>query len=246
MQACVVSESDPRRVLLLAPMRSELQPIVRELSMGAPSGDPAIHRGKVGDTEVLATTIGVGPAAAARTTASLLLAETVDHVVVCGIAGAVGPDMRIGEVIVPGVVIDGSTGRSLTPDPLGAVKPSGAILTVGELVIDPTEVGKLEQDGVVALDMESSAVGIVCRRLGVPWTVFRSISDRAGDGMVDDMVLGMLNENGSANVGAAIRLVLLHPGRIPGLIRLARDSGVAARAAAKAAVTAVTAPTQRA
>jgi adenosylhomocysteine nucleosidase len=91
----------------------------------------------------------------------------------------------------------------------------------------------------VALDMESSAVGEVCTRLGYSWTVFRSISDRAGDGGIDASVLTLLNEDGSTNVWAALRLVVGHPARIPTLMRLAKDSSVAAGAAASAAIAAL-------
>jgi hypothetical protein len=87
--------------------------------------------------------------------------------------------------------------------------------------------------------MESSAVGEVCGRLGYRWSVFRSISDNAGDGAVDESVLGLLRKNGSVDVRAAIRLILMHPGRLPRLARLAKDSSIAARAAAKAAIDAI-------
>jgi nucleoside phosphorylase len=232
----------PSRVLMLAPMRSELQPIVRLLSLKRPTPKESVfYTGRVGGADIWATTIGVGPVVAARTTAKLLSQVSVDHVIVCGIAGAVVSSQQIGSLVVPDLVVDAATRAEFRPDVLGGTPAGGTILTVGELVLDPGELDRLVADGVTALDMESAAVGEVCCRLGCRWTVFRSISDRAHDGIVDESVLGLLNEDGSANVGAAARLILRHPSRVPRLARLAKDSATAARTAAKAAIAALSA-----
>ena len=158
--------------------------------------------------------VGVGPEAAGRATEQILSTVSVDHVVVCGIAGGVGPHREIGSMVVPDVVIDGTTRTEFRPDGLKGVPPLGSILTVGELVLDNEDLDRLAAEGIVAVDMESSAVGEVCSRLGYPWSVFRSISDNAGDGGVDESVLGLLREDGSVDVRAAIRLILMHPGRL--------------------------------
>lgn len=227
---------------MLAPMRSELQPIVRSLSLKrSEKGGTSLYKGRVGLTEVSATTIGVGPVVAARTTEKILSEVPVDHVIVCGIAGGVTQDQQIGSLVVPDLVIDGTTRAEFRPDALAGVSAKGTILTVGELVLDHDELDRLVADGIVALDMESAVVGAVCSRLGLRWTVFRSISDRAHDGVVDDSVLGLLNEDGSANLAAAVRLILRNPRQVPRLVKLAKDSSTAARAAAKAAIAAISA-----
>jgi len=239
-QALQVTSDPSSRVLLLAPMRSELRPVIRLLALkrSDSKGEP-FYAGHRDGTDILATTIGVGPEAAARATDEILSRVPVDHVIVCGIAGAVRSDQQIGSLIVPQVVIDGTTRTRFEPDAFRGVVRKGTVLTVGELVLDKDRLDRLEADGVEALDMESAAVGEVCLAHGVTWTVFRAISDRARDGAVDDSVLGLLNEDGTTNVRAAVRLVLRHPMRVPGLVRLALDSVNAARAAARAAVAAI-------
>lgn len=256
-----MSTDSPTRVLLLAPMRSELNPIIRLLSLkrsarGSTSVySSSVYTGRAGRTEVIATTIGVGPVAARRTTERILSGlstegaadravdrvadRAVDHVIVCGIAGGVGRDRQIGSLVVPDLVVDGSTRAAFRPDILSGMSPNGTILTVGELVLGEGDLDRLAAEGIAALDMESAAVGEVCSRLGYRWSVFRSISDNAHEGSVDESVLGLLREDGSVDVGAAIRLILLHPRRLPGLVRLAKDSSIAARAAAKAAIGAI-------
>jgi adenosylhomocysteine nucleosidase len=234
-----VTAGSPLRVLLLAPMRSELRPIVKKLSLKASRvPDDTVYEGRAGTVGVVAAAVGVGPVVAARTTERLLGSGSFDHVVVSGIAGAIGRDLSIGDLVVPEVVIDARTRIEYRPTPMAGVELKGTVLTTAELITDESEVEALRRSGVGAVEMEGSGVGEVCTRLGIPWTVFRSISDRADEGVVDDSVLSLLNEDGSTNVGAALRLMLTRPGRLPGLMGLARDSAKAAGAAATAAVAA--------
>jgi adenosylhomocysteine nucleosidase len=223
-------------------MRSELRPIVKKLSLkraaATASGD-TLYEGRAGAVEVVAATIGVGPRVAARTTERLLGASgSFDHVVVSGIAGAIGRGLAIGDIIVAEKVVDAATKAEYRPSQMAGVELKGTILTTADLITDPDAVEGLRRSGVEAVEMEGAGVAEVCTRLGIPWTVFRSISDRADEGVVDDSVLSLLNEDGSTNASAAVRLILTRPQRLPGLVALARDSGRAATAAAAAAIAA--------
>jgi adenosylhomocysteine nucleosidase len=230
-----VANDSPSKVLILAPMRSELNPIVRTLSLRRQRRDGVdLFTGRLGRVEVSATTIGVGPAAAARSTERALDAVSVDHVVVCGIAGALRPESKIGELIVPDLVIDGATRAEYRPSGWSGVELRGTLMTVGELITDGPVIDDLRESGVEGLEMEAAAVAEVCASRGRPWTVFRSYSDRVQDAVVDTSVLSLLNEDGSTKPLSAAWLVVSRPQRLPGLVRLARDSGTAARSAAGA------------
>ncbi|MEZ5206711.1 MAG: hypothetical protein R2690_06960 [Acidimicrobiales bacterium] len=74
----------------------------------------------------------------------------------------------------------------------------------------------------MAVDMETAAIALVAAARGVPWSVLRAISDRAGDPLVDDELLAMTRADGSADIGATARYLIRHPGRIPHLARLGR------------------------
>jgi hypothetical protein len=91
----------------------------------------------------------------------------------------------------------------------------------------------------VALDMETAAVAAACEARDVPWTVVRAISDRATDGSVDDEVFHLSRQDGTPDPMAVLRYVVRHPGRVPGLARMARGAGLATARAATAAVAAV-------
>jgi adenosylhomocysteine nucleosidase len=234
------------RIALLAPMPSELRPLVKRLSLrrwtgGAPGGPGGAHEGKVyegsiGGAPVIATTTGMGTAAAAEAARRILDGHEVDHVVVVGIAGGIDDRLKIGDVVVPRVVVDAATGAELMPHRLGRAAGEGGLHTSDEFIVDPERVEALRAAGIVALDMETAAIGVVCDERGCPWSVFRAISDRASDGLADEEVFHLARPDGSPNLPAVARLVARQPSRIPGLLRLGRDARTATRSAAAAAI----------
>ena len=230
--------SAPRRIGVLAPMPSELKPFAKAVGLTARPDDRRLREGRIGDTPVVATLSGMGTAGAAEAAARLLDAGA-EHVVVIGIAGGLVASVPIGEVLVPEVVIDGDDGGEYRPVPLGNSTPAGRLCTSNTFTTDPVRIAALVADGVVAVDMETAAVGRVCETRGVPWSVFRSISDKPSDGMVDESLFALANPDGSPNLGASLRYVARRPWKIPMLLRVARDAGVATKAAATAAITAI-------
>ena len=92
--------------------------------------------------------------------------------------------------------------------------------------------------GVVGLDMETAAVAAVCERRECEWSVVRSISDRPGE--VPAGVLDLAGADGTPNLGKAVTFMVTRPWKVPGLVRLARNSQRAANRAAAAAVVACT------
>jgi nucleoside phosphorylase len=108
--------------------------------------------------------------------------------------------------------------------------------TTDGLITDIDVISDLRAKGVVSLDMETAAIAEVCEQRGVPWSVFRVISDRATDGSIDDEVFALSNADGTANSRAVARYFLRHPGRLPQMARLARGARLATETAADAAI----------
>jgi adenosylhomocysteine nucleosidase len=229
------------RIALLAPMGSELRPLLKRLPLQrTEAGRPPVYEGAHGDVEIVATTTSMGTVAAAAAAERVLDTRTIDRVVVVGIAGGVDPGFSIGDVFVPTVVIDGATGTEYTPHPFGDLEPRGKLSTSDEFIVDDTRLARMAADGIVAVDMETSAVAAVCERRGTPWSVFRAISDRAHEGDVE--MLNMAHPDGSPNARAALRYIVRHPGKLPFLLRLAQGATKAADAAADACVRACSQP----
>ena len=217
-------------------MPAEVKPLVRTLRLErGPIGAGQGWVGRLGGRRVLAVVSGMGTELAGATTRRLLDAEEVSLVVVVGISGGVDDVTPIGTVIRPEVVIDEATGREVHPLALGGA-PRGALWTT-DVLTPAEELVALRARGVVALDMETAAVGAVCEERGVAWTALRALSDRPGD-QVDDEVFALSNRDGTPNLGRVVRYVARHPGRVPALARLGRNLKVATERAADAAVSA--------
>jgi len=229
-----------RRIAILAPMRHELRPLVRPLSLRQDRPGPdALYSGAVGRVEIVAGITQMGTLAAARAAARVLDSGAIDHLLVVGIAGGIGASVAIGELVVPELVIDLSTGAQHQPARFGDAVPRGTLVTSDGLLQDRDAFARLEARGVIAIDMETSAIAAVCERRGCPWSVLRAISDRAGDPAIDSAVFGLAGPDGGPNLPAIARFVLTRPWRLPKLARLARDMRIATQVAASAAVSAL-------
>jgi adenosylhomocysteine nucleosidase len=227
--------TDPMRVAFLAPMQSELRPLVKKLSLQRSDGEEAVvYTGTAGNIEVVATLTGIGMRPAAAAAERVLRSGRIDHLIVAGIAGGVAPHSDVGDLIVPEVVVNGHTGTEHRPVPLGAAVPLGTLVSSDDFTSAADDVARASRDGITAMDMETAAVAAVCEEHGCPWSVFRAISDMAGD--TDEAVLALANPDGSPNLGAAARYLIPRPWKIPKLTRLARDAQAAADAAADAAI----------
>jgi adenosylhomocysteine nucleosidase len=221
-----------RRVGMLAPMQPELQPIVRRLGM---EGDGSLYRGRAGAIEVIAMLTTIGMQAGAQA-AERILEHEVDLVMVVGIAGGVDRSVAIGDVIVPELVIDRATGGQFRPAPVGSIVPRGTLSCGDELITGEGELNRMAARGVVAVDMETAAVAAVCEAAQCPWSVFRGISDYAGEGLVDDAVFAMTRPDGTADPDVIARYLQENPDRKEVLARLAHDANLATEAAAAAAI----------
>lgn len=217
---------------MLAPMQPELQPIVRKLGL---EGDASLYRGRAGAIEVVAMLTTIGMAAGAQA-AQRILEHEVDWVMVVGIAGGVDVSVPIGTVIVPEVVIDRATEQQFRPAFAGSIAPRGTLSCGDELITGPDELNAMAARGVVAVDMETAAVAAVCEAAGCPWSVFRGISDYAGEGLVDDAIFAMTRPDGTADPDVIGRYLEENPERREVLVRLAHDTHLATEAAATAAI----------
>lgn len=156
------------RVGVLTPMPSELRPVVKAMTL-TPRGDGA-YVGTVGVVDVVAMRTGMGLARATDAVTRLLDREAVDHVMVVGIAGGIGAT-RVGDIVCPAIVVDGSTRVTFTATPIGPV--DGTISSSDEFVVDPARLDALVQAGVRAVDMETSSIAAVCVARGCAWPAVR-------------------------------------------------------------------------
>lgn len=234
--------SGARHVVVLAPMPLEMEAIVAAFGL-TPTGDGGVTSatGRVGRSDVTAIHIGMGPSATRQATSRLFDRTArghgpVDHVMIAGICGGLDPDVVVGTVINPEVVIEHTSGLTYRHEPPGDGAQAGKLVTTEGVSFDRALSQRFLKDGCIGVDMESSAVAEVCEAQGCPWSVYRCISDRAFDGLLDERIVALTNPDGSPDSAGIERLIAGEPELVEKLTRLAHDTTLAARLAAEAAV----------
>jgi len=224
-------------IAFICAMPMELEPLVRKLELEESTlGDLTAHSATIGDRHVVAIVTGMGTELATVGTTRLLDAMEVERVVVVGITGALENETPIGTLILPEIVVNGATGDEFRPAPLGKGTPAGRMWTSETFNNDLDHIAALRARGVVSLDMETAAIAALCEERGIPWSVFRVISDRATDGSVDEEVFRLSNMDGSPNNEAIERFFAEHPERVEAMARLAEGALLGAETAADAAI----------
>jgi len=229
-----------KRVAFVCAMPMEIKPLKRRLSLETTViGGLEVYAGSLGDCPVVAIVTGIGSELATKGVERLLEAVDIKHVVVVGITGAVDSETPIGALVVPTVVVNGTTGDKFRPTQLGEGTPRGTMGTSDELITDLEVIARLRADGVTSLDMETAVIAAICQERNIPWSVFRAISDRATEVSLDEEIFGLINRDGTFKVKQVGAFIVKHPGRLPALARMARDAKLAAEHAAAAAIKAV-------
>jgi len=220
-------------------MPIELAPLVAKRSLVETdiNGVP-VHSGAIDGRDVVAIVTGMGIDFATAGTGRLLDAVTPRWVLVVGITGALESETPIGTLVNPETVVNSITGREFRPSPLIEGEPAGKMWTSNGLTSQSADLEGLRARGVISLDMETAAIAELCEARGIPWTVFRVISDRANDGTVDDDVFHLSNMDGTPNPEAIKRYIAEHPERVPVLAQMAEDAKLATHTAVDAAVAA--------
>ena len=228
-------------VAFIFAMPMEMTPLTKKLGLRKERiSGVDLHTGALGERKVVATVTGMGTELASKGTERLLGAVTPDRVVVVGITGAVDEDTPIGHLINPERVVHSETGAEHTPTFLTDEPASGTLWTTNRMTT-PEELPDLRARGVIALDMETAAIADLCEQRGIPWSVFRAISDRATDATLDDEVFKMSNQDGTPNPRRIARYLVKHPFTIPSLARLAKGANLARNTAVDAALAAINA-----
>jgi nucleoside phosphorylase len=236
------NESSSRRVVILAPMPLEMNAIVTAFGLSPTSdAEGAPWTGRVGNSNVTAIHIGMGPSLT-RAATSRLFDETVhghmpvDHVMIAGICGGLDPDLEVGSLINPKTIIEYNSGATYRHNPPGDVPQAGKLMTTEGATLDTVLSQRFFEEGCLGVDMESSAVAEVCEAWACPWSVYRCIGDRYFDGLLDERIIAATNPDGSGNMAEIGRLIDAESQLAVNLERLSRDTTLAARLAAEAAV----------
>ncbi|WP_066827101.1 phosphorylase family protein [Sphingomonas mali] len=142
----------------------------------------------------------------------------------CGIAGALAPSLRPGDVVIDGDAVVAERLAEAVPH-----AHRGGIVGNDAIVATAREKRLLsERTGALAVDMESHVAARVALRKGLPFAALRIISDRAEDDLPPAALVGMRPDGGMA-LGAVLASLSRAPRQLPPLIRTGRQADQAFR-----------------
>lgn len=161
----------------------------------------------------------------------LVVGPKTTGIISIGIAGALAPGLRVGDVVIAERVVTANeifeTDGKWTARLAGALPDAhiGAILGRGA-VADSVEVKAAlhEASGAIAVDMESHLAARAAH--GLPFAALRVISD-AADHALPPAALVAMRPDGSIALGRVLGEVARRPGQISALIRTGRESAKA-------------------
>jgi purine-nucleoside phosphorylase len=149
-----------------------------------------------------------------------------------GVAGALDPDLRVGDTFLPSLVIEFRTQVEYAVR-LPAFCPPGArrgrLLTVDTVIQDADSKADLHDSGAEAVDMEASAVAAEAEARGLPFYCVRAISDDAETSFPLDFNRAR-RRDGTFSGWELMAQAALEPSSLKELWALRRDAEVAFQA----------------
>jgi adenosylhomocysteine nucleosidase len=170
---------------------------------------------------------GMGTANAERSVRKALAEIRPARVFTCGFAGALAPELHVGDVVF-------ETSDIVLSDRL---RRAGAnpvrFCCVDRVAVTRVEKSALrELHGADAVEMESGAIQKLCVETEVACVLLRVISDTAEEDLPLDFNV-LMNERQQLSFARLAMALMRSPQRIPALMRLGRNSALAAERLAR-------------
>ena len=210
----------------------------RALGPSLPRGGaiPLSELALLGGGSLLAVS-GIGRVAA-EAAARALVEAGVSALISFGMAGGLDPALKPGSVVLPRELISPEGRRyaacqswlervAAALSPLRAVS-EGNLLTSAYAIDTPAEkAAAFHRTGAAAVDMESAAVAAVAAQHNLPFIAARVIVDTAADRLPHAVVAA--SRSGRVQFGRLLVGMVLAPGEIAALVRLAQRYRIAMR-----------------
>lgn len=248
------SAESARLILIFHAFRRELAPFDARLVERRPLDIAGVRgfraRLRPGGAEIATVATGLGPIRALESAVRALDALVpVDLIVVAGVAGALSPGLKPGDLMLADRIIE------TDPDTLAAARTfatapaqleavgrsladaridfsSGALLTSHRILVTADQKRRAnQQTGAIAVDMETAAIAGEAAARGLTVVAIRAIIDGLGDELPG---AALADEHGEIHPFRIAGFLLRHPGGLLKLPRLARNMSRATRALAAA------------
>jgi nucleoside phosphorylase len=193
---------------------------------------PSIYEARIGPADLRVFLTGMG-AQHARRTVQVALADGADMCISTGLAGALQLRHRIGDVVVARAVHSAGAEALVKSDTklrraatLCGAREVNAFLSADRAVLTAKEKGRLAFSAD-AVEMESYAILCEAQSHHIPAVAVRAIGDTA----TQDLPLDFnrtVGAKGQISIPRVFGQLARNPRRLPGLVRLSRDTQRAA------------------
>jgi nucleoside phosphorylase len=193
---------------------------------------PSLYEARIGHAEVRVVLTGIGPQHA-RHAMELALLDGADLCVSSGLAGALRSRYCVGDILVAHAVQYSSPGKFVKSDSgllrsaaVCGARPVEAFQSVDRAVLTAADKGRISS-AADAVEMESYAILSMAGALRIPAVAIRVIGDASGQDLPLDFNR-TVSAQGRISVPRVFAELARRPQRLPGLIRLGRDTRRAA------------------
>jgi len=172
---------------------------------------------------------GIGPEAARRAAQAAIVTYKPEVLISAGVAGALAPELRIGETIFPAAVID-ATDSSRHETAIQKSRLGNSPLARTVLVSYPEIASRAQKQllansyGAHAVDMEAAAVAKAAQVHGLPFLAIKAISDELNFELPE---MSSFIRDGQFHTGAFILHAAIRPWLWLRVFRLARNTKIA-------------------
>jgi adenosylhomocysteine nucleosidase len=205
------------KIAIVAALEREVRPLIR--------GWRAVQSGGItfrenGDLVVVFG--GIGGEGARRATEAVIAQYAPATVYSAGFAGALTAELKVGDLLRPGRVINAGDGSSVTVD-----GGDGVLVTFGAIA-GPEQKNRLRAAyAAQAVDMEAAAVARAAEARGVRFAVVKVISDEIG--FVFPSIERFVNAQGEFSEWKFVLFAAVRPWLWPRVAQLMRNSARASR-----------------
>jgi adenosylhomocysteine nucleosidase len=161
------------------------------------------------------------------------LSDGADAVLSFGLAAGLIAGQAAGSLVIPDEIVSGGNRYPTDPGWSGRMRDLLAdadprpLAGVDAPLVRPADKAQLHQaTGAVAADMESHLAAALARGAGRAFAALRVVSDPVGQSLPPAAVIAM-KPDGGVNLAAVIASLLLHPGQLSELARVATGARAA-------------------
>jgi adenosylhomocysteine nucleosidase len=213
------------KIAIVAALDHEVRPVIRGWRhRDAEHGNRRFRFYESG--HAVLTCGGIGPEPARRAAEAIMALYQPALIYSAGFAGALAPDLKVADIIVPRCVIDAADGSRIDTG-----QGDGVLITFPSIA-SPAQKARLEQSfHAQAVDMEASSVALAAQARGTRFAAVKAISDESN--FVFPSLDRFITPDGRFRAQKFILFAVARPWLWRKVFLLARNSGRAAHALAQ-------------